>query len=167
MSSHVSALIPAAAPPLPRAPPLDARGHHKEDARKPPCPLRGAVHGQGLQHRSLHTSEDETRPDIRCINIDAAMPNHDLLFGRARRPRGLRRERRALPLLAMPLSAKGQGCKERAQPEQPAADGLPSTRSPQDWQLALTLQRQAASTWAVNAGGGDDGVAVLVITSAT
>ena len=66
----------------------------------------------------------------------------------------------------MPLSAKGQGCKERAQPEQPAADGLPSTRSPQDWQLAQTLQRQAASTWAANAGGGDDGVAVLVITSA-
>ena len=82
MSSHVSALIPAAAPPLPRAPPLDARGHHKEDARKPPCPLRGAVHGQGLQHRSLHTSEDETRPDIRCINIDAAMAKHGLFSAR-------------------------------------------------------------------------------------
>ena len=44
--------------------------------------------------------------------------------------------------------------------------GLPSTRSPQEWQLAQALQRQAASTWAVNAGGGDDGVDVLGIASA-
>ena len=44
--------------------------------------------------------------------------------------------------------------------------GLPSTQSPQEWQLAQALQRQAASTWAVNAGGGDDGVDVLGIASA-